>query len=176
MPHTAGLVERRRVRGTATATAAQRLLDAGGILVGLTNTSELAMWFETENRLYGRTRNPYDLRRIAGGSSGGCAAAIACGGSPISLGTDTGGSIRVPAFCCGVLGHKPSVGLVPQTFDYPVVHGEAKRMLTVGPLARRAEDLMPRLRILSGPDGIDPIVEELELGDPAAVSLEGCAC
>jgi fatty acid amide hydrolase 2 len=149
------------------------LLDAGGILLGLTNTSELALWFETENRLYGRTRNPYDLQRIAGGSSGGCAAAIACGGSPISLGTDTGGSIRVPAFCCGVFGHKPSVGLVPQTFEYPVVHGEARRMLTVGPLARRAEDLMPLLRILAGRDGIDPIVEDVRLGDPAGVSLEG---
>ncbi len=173
MPHTAGLVERRQVRATATATAAQRLLDAGAILVGLTNVSELALWFETENRVYGRTRNPYDLRRIAGGSSGGCAAAIACGGSPISLGTDIGGSIRVPAFCCGVFGHKPSVGLVPQTFDYPAAHGEARRMLTIGPLARRAEDLMPLLRILAGPDGIDPIVEERQLGDPADVSLEG---
>lgn len=173
LPHTAGLLGRQNVRATTTATTAQRLLDAGAILLGLTNTSELAMWFETENPVYGRTSNPYDPGRTAGGSSGGCAAAVGCGGVPISLGTDIGGSIRVPAFCCGVFGHKPSVGLVPQTFEYPGVEGKAKRMLSMGPLARRAEDLMPLMRILSGPDGIDPIVEQVELGDPSAVSLDG---
>jgi fatty acid amide hydrolase 2 len=173
LPHTAGLLGRKDVRATTTATVALRLLNAGAILLGLTNTSELAMWFETENPVYGRTSNPYDPGRTAGGSSGGCAAAVGCGGVPISLGTDIGGSIRVPAFCCGVFGHKPSVGLVPQTFEYPGVEGEGRRMLSMGPLTRRAEDLMPLLRILAGPDGIDPMVEETELGDPSAVSLDG---
>ena len=173
LPHTAGLVGRRDIRATTTAPAAARLLEAGAILLGLTNVPELALWFETENRLYGRTSNPYDVRRTAGGSSGGCAAAIGCGGVPFSLGTDLGGSIRVPAFCCGVFGHKPSVGLVPQTFEYPGVEGEAKRMLAVGPLCRGAEDLMPLMRILSGPDGIDPMAVDVALGDPAAVSLDG---
>jgi Asp-tRNA(Asn)/Glu-tRNA(Gln) amidotransferase A subunit family amidase len=173
LPHTAGLLGRKHVRAASTATAAQRVLDAGAILLGLTNTAELAMWFETENPVYGRTSNPYDPGRTAGGSSGGCAAAVGCGGVPISLGTDIGGSIRVPAFCCGVFGHKPSVGVVPQTFDYPAPEGEAKWMLSMGPLARRAEDLMPMMRILAGPDGLDPLVEETELGDPADVSLQG---
>lgn len=173
LPHTAGLLGRRDVRAATTATVAQRVLDAGAILLGLTNTSELAMWFETENPVYGRTSNPYDSGRTAGGSSGGCAAAVGCGGVPISVGTDIGGSIRMPAFCCGVFGHKPSVGLIPQTFEYPGVEGEAKRMLSMGPVARRAEDLMPLLHILSGPDGVDPIVEEVALGDPSAVSLDG---
>src|SRR5207302_1654303 len=114
-PHTAGLVARRDVRATRTATAAKRLLDAGAILLGQTNTSELALWFETENRVYGRTSNPYNPNRTAGGSSGGCGAAVGCGGSPISIGTDIGGSLRVPAFCCGVFAHKPSLGVVPNT-------------------------------------------------------------
>ena len=90
MPHTAGLVARRETACERTATVVQRLLDAGAIPLGLTNTSELTLWVETENRLYGRTHNPYDQRRTAGGSSGGEGAAIGAGGSPIGLGTDLG--------------------------------------------------------------------------------------
>jgi fatty acid amide hydrolase 2 len=173
LPHTAGLVARRDVRASATAPAAQRLLDAGAILLGLSNTAELAAFFETDNRVYGRTSNPYDPRRTAGGSSGGCGAAVGSGGSPIGLGTDGGGSIRVPAFCCGVFGHKPSLGLVPHTGLFPVLQGETKRMVGFGPLARRAEDLMAVLRVIAGPDGADPLVERVELGDPASVELTG---
>jgi fatty acid amide hydrolase 2 len=173
LPHTAGLVARRELRASATAPAAQRLLDAGAILLGLTNTAELAAFFETDNRIYGRTSNPYDPRRTAGGSSGGCGAAVGSGGSPIGLGTDGGGSIRVPAFCCGVFGHKPSPGLVPQTGLFPVLQGETKRMVGFGPLARRAEDLMAVLRVIAGPDGADPLVERVELSDPASVELAG---
>lgn len=114
--------------------------------------------------VYGRTSNPYDPRRTAGGSSGGCGAAIGCGGSPIGLGTDTGGSVRIPAFFCGVFGHKPSPRLVPHTNPFPVLRGETKRMVTYGPIVRRVEQLMPVLRALAGPDGVDPLVE---LGDPA---------
>jgi fatty acid amide hydrolase 2 len=173
MPNTSGLVARRGVRADDTAPAARRMLDAGAILLGLTNVSELALWIETNNHVYGRTSNPYDPSRMAGGSSGGEGAAIGCGGSPIGLGSDLGGSIRIPAFCCGVFGHKPSVGLVPQTGGYPAAQGEPKRLLGYGPLARRAEDLMPMLRIVSGPDGIDPLAEDVVLGDPDTVSLEG---
>ncbi|HEY1276664.1 MAG TPA: amidase [Thermoleophilaceae bacterium] len=173
MPHSSGLLARRGVRASETAPAARRMLDAGAILLGLTNTSELALWIETDNRVYGRTSNPYDPARMAGGSSGGEGAAVGCGASAIGLGTDIGGSIRIPAFCCGVFGHKPSLGLVPHTGLYPAAHGESKRLLAVGPLARRAEDLMPLMRILSGPDGEDPLLGPAELGDPAAVSFEG---
>ena len=133
----------------------------------------MCLWVESENRLYGRTRNPYDPTRTAGGSSGGEGAAIGSGGSPIGLGSDIGGSIRIPAFCCGVFGHKPSRGLVPGTGSWPPVDDGTRGMFTHGPLARRAEDLMPVLRILAGPDGIDAMVHPMPLGDPGEVSLRG---
>ena len=174
MPNCAGLLARRDHRAERTAPTAQRLIDAGAIPLGLTNISELTMWIESENRVYGRSSNPYDSSRAAGGSSGGEGAAVGSGASPFGLGSDIGGSIRIPAFFCGVFGHKPSNGLVPHTGSYPIPHGESKRLLGFGPLARRAEDLMPVLRILSGPDGADPLVTgEPRLGDPASVSLEG---
>jgi fatty acid amide hydrolase 2 len=174
MPNCAGLLARRDHRAQTTAPAAQRLIDAGAIPLGLTNTSELTLWIESDNRVYGRSSNPYDHSRTAGGSSGGEGAAVGSGASPFGLGSDIGGSIRIPAFFCGVFGHKPSNGLVPHTGSYPVPRGESKRLLGCGPLARRSEDLMPLLRILSGPDGADPLVTGApQLSDPAGVSLEG---
>jgi fatty acid amide hydrolase 2 len=173
LPSCSGVVARRSRRCDVTAPIARRLLDAGAILLGLTNVSELTLWVETENRVYGRTCNPYDAGRTAGGSSGGEGAAIGSGGSPIGLGTDLGGSIRLPAFFNGVFGHKPSLGVVPLTGLYPAAVGETARLAVCGPLARRAEDLMPVLRIIAGPDGEDPVAEEMDLGDPGDVSLEG---
>jgi fatty acid amide hydrolase 2 len=176
MPNSAGVVARGDVRAATSAPVAQRLVDAGAIVLGLTNTSEMCLWVESENRLYGRTRNPYHPARTAGGSSGGEGAAIGSGASPIGLGSDIGGSIRIPAFCCGVFGHKPSRGLLPGTGSWPPVDDGTRHLFTHGPLARRAEDLMPLLRILAGPDGVDPLVGPLApdaLGDPASVSLEG---
>ncbi|HEY3005927.1 MAG TPA: amidase, partial [Kribbellaceae bacterium] len=185
MPHTAGVVARRNYRAGRTAPVVRRMVDAGAIPLGLTNTSELCMWIETENKLYGRTSNPYDAGRTAGGSSGGEGAAVGAGGAPFGLGTDSGGSIRMPAFCCGVFGHKPSTGLVPLTGTFPVPRGATTRLVVNGPLARRAEDLMPLLRLLSGPDGDDPLCDPAgavppgdgttveRLGDPAAVPLDG---
>ena len=133
------------------------------------------MWIESDNRVYGRTLNAYDRRRTAGGSSGGEGAAIGCGGSVIGIGTDFAGSIRLPAFFNGVFGHKPSTRLVPMTGHFPISGGEAMRMSVAGPLARRATDLMPVLRLIAGPDGADPLVRDPPLGDPAraaARSLE----
>jgi fatty acid amide hydrolase 2 len=174
MPNCAGLVARRDHRAETTAPTAQRLIDAGAIPLGLTNISELTLWVESDNRVYGRSSTPYDSSRAAGGSSGGEGAAVGSGVSPFGLGSDIGGSIRIPAFFCGVFGHKPSNGLVPHTGSYPIARGESKRLLGFGPLARRSEDLMPVLRILSGPDGADPLVtDEPQLGDPASVSLDG---
>ncbi len=174
MPNSAGLVVRADHRAPETAPAAKRFLDDGVILLGVTNLSELTMWVESENRLYGLTRNPYDARRTAGGSSGGEGAAVGSGGSPIGLGTDIGGSIRLPAFFNGVFGHKPSPGLVPNSGHFPPgPSGEAIRMLGLGPLARRAEDLMPILRSIAGHHPSDPSTTEMELSDPGRVSLEG---
>jgi fatty acid amide hydrolase 2 len=171
MPQSAGLVARRDVIATTDATTVARMRAAGAIPLGVTNVSELCMWMETNNRVYGRTNNPYDPSRIVGGSSGGEGAIVGAGGVPVGLGSDIGGSIRMPAFFNGVFGHKPTGGLVPSTGQYPVAHGPALRYHTTGPLARRAEDLMPLLRILAGPDGEDAECTAQALGDPGAVDL-----
>lgn len=171
MPQTGGLVSRRGFRATADATAVARLRRAGAIPLGVTNVSELCMWMESDNRVYGRTNNPYDPSRTAGGSSGGEAAIVAAGGAPFGLGSDIGGSIRMPAFFNGVFGHKPTGGLVPGSGQFPNAEGAALRYLTTGPICRRAEDLWPLLRVLAGPDGIDAGCAPIALGDPAAVDL-----
>jgi len=150
MPQTAGLVANRDHFPDTDAVAVARLRAAGAIPMGVTNVSELCMWMESNNRVYGRTNNPYDLRRIVGGSSGGEGAIIAAGGSPFGLGSDIGGSIRMPAFFNGVFGHKPTGGLVDSSGQLPVAPPGVLTYLTTGPLARRAEDLAPLLQILAG--------------------------
>lgn len=104
-PFTSGLVARIGIRPSETATAVKRLVDAGAIPMGKTNVSELCMWMEGNNKVYGRTNNPYDPSRIVGGSSSGEGAIIGAGGSPFGLGSDIGGSIRMPAFFNGIFGH-----------------------------------------------------------------------
>ncbi len=173
MPNCAGLHTRAGIRATSDATAVARLRAAGAIPMGVTNTSELCMWLESNNSVYGRTRNPYDSTRIVGGSSGGEGAIVASGASPFGLGSDIGGSIRLPAFFTGVFGHKPSGGLVPATGQFPASEGEALRFLTTGPLARRAEDLMPFLRIVAGPDGADEGCEPIGIGEESQVDVSG---
>jgi fatty acid amide hydrolase 2 len=171
MPHSGGLWARRHVIANRTATAAARLQAAGAIPLGVTNVSELCMWMEAHNRVYGRTVNAHDPDRIAGGSSGGEGAIVGAGGSPFGLGSDIGGSIRMPAFFNGVFGHKPTGGLVPGTGQFPTPEGDARRYFTTGPLCRRAADLMPILRILAGPDGRDLGCRRFALGDPSGVDL-----
>ena len=155
MPHTSGSVARRELVAERSATAVERLVAAGAIPLGVTNTSELTLWIESDNRVWGRTNSAYDPGRTAGGSSGGEGAAIGSGFAPFGLGTDIGGSIRLPAFFNGVFGHKPSGALVPHTGHYPFPNDRGSFLLGSGPLARRAEDLMPLLRTIAGPDGID---------------------
>lgn len=171
MPNSSGLVSRKDFVAQKDATAVARLRRAGAIPLGVTNVPELCMWMETYNRVYGRTKNPYDRRRIVGGSSGGEAAIISAGGSPFGLGSDIGGSIRMPAFFNGIFGHKPSGGLVPNTGQFPLPKNEALRYLTSGPLARRADDLMPLLKVLAGPDGRDSGCKEFVLGEPSSVKI-----
>jgi fatty acid amide hydrolase 2 len=163
MPFTSGLVARRHVRADADAVAVARLRRAGAIPVGVTNVSELCMWMESHNRVYGRSNNPYDVRRTVGGSSGGEGAIVGAGGTPFGLGADIGGSIRMPAFFNGVFGHKATGGLVDNAGQYPLPAEAALRYITTGPIARRAEDLAPVLGILAGE----------RVGDPAGVDLAG---
>lgn len=154
-PQTGGLNLRRNFYPLRNATVVDRILESGAIPIGFTNVSELCMWMESNNRVYGRTNNPYDLSRIAGGSSGGEGAIIGSGASPFGLGADIGGSIRMPAFFNGVFGHKPTGGLVPGTGQHPMAENQALRYLTTGPIARKAEDLSLLLKIYSGKDGLD---------------------
>lgn len=173
MPNSSGVVNRKDIVSSEDATAVQRLRAAGAIPLGVTNTAEMCMWIESRNRVYGRTNNPYDVRRIAGGSSGGEGAIVGAGASPFGLGSDVGGSIRGPAFFNGVFGHKATGTMVPGSGQWPAAENEGLRYLSTGPIARRAEDLMPLLRVLAGPDGKDAHCQEWELGDPADVNLDG---
>ncbi|MFT5794176.1 MAG: amidase, partial [Saprospiraceae bacterium] len=110
-----GTMGRKDFRPGRDATCVARLRNAGGILLGKTNTPEFTLAFKTDNLVYGRTNNPYDLTRTPGGSSGGAAALIAAGATPFDIGTDTGGSIRLPSHFCGIAGIKPTTGRVPCT-------------------------------------------------------------
>ncbi|MGB1580242.1 MAG: amidase [Nevskiales bacterium] len=170
-PQASGLVARRHIINDKDAPTVARIRAAGAIPLGVTNTSELCMWMESNNRVYGRTNNPYNPAHIVGGSSGGEGAIIGSGGSPFGLGADVGGSIRMPAFFNGVFGHKPTPGIVPNTGQVPMPHGDILKYCVTGPLARRAEDLMPLMRILAGPDAGDPLAGTVALGDPATVDL-----
>lgn len=173
MPNSGGLLARKDHRASADAPTVTRLRDVGAIPLGVTNLSELCMWMESDNNVYGRSNNPYDPSRIVGGSSGGEGAIVGAGASPFGLGADIGGSIRMPAFFNGVFGHKPTGTLVPGSGQFPVAHGSALRMMTTGPICRRAEDLMPLLRALAGPHEGDPECRPFTLGDPTDVELRG---
>lgn len=173
MPNTAGLMARRGTVADHDAPTVRRLREAGAIVLAVTNLSELCMWMESSNPVYGRTGNAYHPGRIAGGSSGGEGAIVGAGGSPFGLGADVGGSIRLPAFFNGVFGHKATPGLIPNTGQFPETEPEGRFMLATGPIARRATDLYPLLRVLAGPDGEDDQCVDMPLRDPASVALEG---
>ena len=168
---TAGTAGRASYVPESSATAVARLQAAGAIVLGKTNTPELTLSFETDNSLFGRTRNPYDPERSPGGSSGGAAAIIAASGSPLDLGTDTGGSVRLPAHFCGVAGIKPTTGRVPRTGHVIAFDGLHQSLTQVGPLARRVEDLVLALELIAGPDGIDPHIHPVPLQSPDDVDL-----
>ena len=156
------------------ATPVARLRAAGAVLLGKTNTPELTMAAETDNLVYGRTNNPFDVSRTPGGSSGGGAAIITAGGSPLDLGTDTGGSIRFPSHYCGIAGLKPTTGRVPRTGHIigPDM-GAAQSLTVVGPMARYVEDLELAFPIIAGPDYRDPHIVPVPIGDPGEVDLAG---
>jgi amidase len=177
---TAGVITTGGTTGRATyvpaqdATVVARLRQAGAILLGKTNTPELTLWGETDNLVYGRTNNPYDLTRTPGGSSGGAAAIVAAGGAPFDIGSDTRGSIRVPAHFTGIAGIKPTSGRVPRTGHIvPWGLGAVDALTQLGPLARYVEDLVLTLPLMCGPDWQDPAIVPMPLGDPQAVPLQG---
>ncbi len=155
------------------ATVVKRVKDAGAILLGKTNTPELTLSFETTNLVYGRTSNPYDLARTPGGSSGGATAIVAAGGAPFDIGSDYGGSIRLPCHFCGVAGIKPTMGRVPRTGHIYPFGGVLDSAQQIGPIARAVDDLALLLPILAGPDGIDPAIVPMPLSDPGAIALSG---
>ena len=145
----------------------QRLRAAGAMVLGTTNTPEFLMAWETDNLLYGRTNNPWDLSRTAGGSSGGEAAAIAAGCSAAGVGSDGGGSVRVPAHFCGICGLKPTPGRIPATGHYPQSVGPFASLGVVGPMARTIADLKLLFETLQGPDIGDPSAAPVPLRWPA---------
>jgi aspartyl-tRNA(Asn)/glutamyl-tRNA(Gln) amidotransferase subunit A len=149
-----------------TATAVARLEAEGAIVLAKANMDEFAMGSSTENSAYRNTRNPWDLERVPGGSSGGSAAAVAAGMAPLALGTDTGGSIRQPAALCGVVGLKPTYGRVSR---YGVV-AFASSLDQVGPLARTVEDAALAARVLCGRDPNDATTSPMVVPDFAAES------
>ena len=173
---TAGTRGRARLVPAQDATAVARLRAAGAILLGKTNCTELCRGGETDNLVYGRTNHPYDLTRSPGGSSGGEAAIIAAGGSPLGLASDFGGSIRGPAHLCGIAGLNPTFGRVPRTGHIPPYPEKNLKGLRWrvrhrahwpdGALCGRLALALP---IIAGPDGNDPTTVPAPMGDPAAV-------
>jgi Asp-tRNA(Asn)/Glu-tRNA(Gln) amidotransferase A subunit family amidase len=154
---------------TQDATLVARLRNAGAIILGVTNAPELLMAWETDNLLYGRTNNPWDLNRTPGGSSGGEAAAIAAGMSAGGVGSDGGGSIRVPAHFSGICGLKPTPGRIPSTGHFPVSAGPFALLGVVGPMARTVADLKLLFEVMQGPDTADTCSAPVPLRWPGEV-------
>jgi Asp-tRNA(Asn)/Glu-tRNA(Gln) amidotransferase A subunit family amidase len=144
-----------------------RLREAGAIVLGTTNTPELLMAWETDNILYGRTNNPWDLERTAGGSSGGEAAAIASGMSAGGVGSDGGGSIRVPAHFSGICGLKPTPGRIPSTGHFPTSGGPFALLGVVGPMARTVADVKALFEVMQGPEDGDSFAAPVPLRWPS---------
>jgi amidase/aspartyl-tRNA(Asn)/glutamyl-tRNA(Gln) amidotransferase subunit A len=145
-------IERDRPPARRDAVLVRRLEAEGAVLLGALNMDEYAYGFTTENTHYGACRNPHDPSRISGGSSGGSAAAVAAGQVPLTLGSDTNGSIRVPSSLCGTYGLKPTYGRLPRTGSYPFVAS----LDHLGPFARSVGDLALGYDVMQGPDADDP--------------------
>jgi amidase len=156
-----GTVLRTNYVASEDAPLVSRLRKAGAILIGTTNVPEFLMAYETDNLLYGRTNSPWDLSRTPGGSSGGEAAAIASGCSAGGVGSDGGGSIRIPAHFSGICGLKPTPGRIPSTGHYPVSAGPFAQLGVVGPMARTIKDMAILFEVMAGPD----------IGDPASAPV-----
>ncbi len=158
--------ERTGRRPARDATAVARLRAAGAIVVAKTQPG-------ADHAIHGRCHHPADVTRTPGGSSSGEAALIGCGASTLGLGSDSGGSIRLPAAWCGVVGFKPSFGLVPTTGHFPWVGGRVDGRTVIGPMATGVADVSTALRVMAGPDGVDPACFPVPWHDPADVRIDG---
>jgi amidase len=156
------------------AEAVARLRTAGALILGTTNCPEFLMAYETANLLHGRTSNPWDLQRTPGGSSGGESAAIAAGLSAAGLGSDSGGSVRVPAHFTGICSLKPTPGRVPGRGHLPPCVGPFSTLGAIGPMARTIEDVSLLFRVLSGQDENDPVSPPVALRTPSHEELRAC--
>ena len=165
LPTTCGVPEWRDFVSQHDAPAVARTRAAGAVLLGKTNVPPMLADWQSANPIHGRANNPWDLGRTPGGSSGGSAAAIAAGLSALEVGSDIGGSIRVPAVFCGVYGHRPSETLLPKSgqFPLPPLPNSVGVMGVQGPIARSAEDLELALSILAGPDAGEDVAWRVEL-------------
>ena len=169
---TAGTLGRRDAPPSSVdATLVARLRQAGAIPIARTNLPDLLFAFESDNLLFGATCNPYDAARTSGGSSGGEAALIASCGSPVGLGSDAAGSVRLPAAFCGIAAIKPTSGRLPRTGHFPPAGGWIEALWQIGPMARHVEDLFTVMPLLIGGDGRDSSVVDMPFHDPARVEL-----
>ncbi|XP_042907176.1 fatty-acid amide hydrolase 2-B [Parasteatoda tepidariorum] len=161
---TGGAVFRKGAKAEADCDVVQLFREAGAIPLVVTNTSEMCLWWETYNKLHGKTKNPYDTTRTPGGSSGGESSLLTAAASVIGIGTDLGGSIRIPALFSGIFGHKPSRGAVSNGNQYPVVKEAVRQMIGTGPMCRYAIDLLPMMKIMTSDKK-----DLLKLDDPVNV-------
>lgn len=172
-PSTFGRPERHDHKAARDALVVERLKAAGAIVMGKTNVPiDLADW-QSFNEIYGDTVNPWDTSRTPGGSSGGAAAALAAGLCGLEIGSDIGGSIRVPAHCCGVYGHKPTYGIVPLRGHAFAPSDADPDIMVAGPLARRAADLRLSLDLIAGADPERPGAWRLDLPEETRAGLNG---
>jgi amidase len=172
LPTSWGVAANKDYRASEDAPTVARLKAAGAIILGKTNVAQWLADWQSHNEVYGVTNNPWNLEHTPGGSSGGAAAALAAGMVPLELGSDIGGSIRVPAHFSGVYGHKPTYGLVPQRGHALPGALHTADLNVCGPLARTASDLDLALGVLAGPDGADALAYRLTLPPPRHAALK----
>lgn len=169
-PSTFGLPSRANLLASHDDPYVARVREAGAIILGKTNVSQLLLYIESDNPVYGCTNNPWNLDRSCGGSSGGQAAIIAAGGSALGLGTDIGGSLRYPSTFCGIAGLKPTSGRTPDQGRYSIPIGQRTIVSQVGVLARRVEDVALGLQVING-DQFSTAEVPIPLGDPRSVDV-----